>query len=287
MSSLLFLLLGSGAGAGAGYFFALRKGAEQAAELEALRASTTDLKAKLKKRDEEVKSVKKTLEETRKAAQDYQSQQGAWARDRDETLRALNEERTAHQGVVRNAASLSAQLRQAQDEHQRVARELGQQVESLTRSGQKSQAEMAALVARGRGYAEFQREVAEAFNYIQGEVGRTETSAAIGHLLSYSSSALMETVANPNPVLARAMLSNIDRIAAAFPSVPHARKLAATAQRLSAELGQGAIPESTQPHAHARYFDEALRLLRHQRGLEISPFYFGLDGAGAVHAVYV
>jgi hypothetical protein len=281
------LVLGAGAGVAGGYFLATRKAADQARELAHLKQSSAETAAKLKKREDELNRTKKTLDETKRAAHEYQAQQSAWVRDRDDTVRALNEARAAHGQAVTHAQALQGHLRQVQDESQRTARELGQQVESLTRNGQRSQAEMQALAARARAYADLQHEAAEAFNFMQSEIGRTEVAAAVGYLLNYSCGQLLESIAKPNPVLARAMLSNIERIASGFPTLPHARKLVATSQRLQGELGPGNIPESTQAHTHARHFDETLRLLRHQRGLELSPFYFGVDNAGAAHAVYV
>ncbi|AIE83572.1 hypothetical protein [Fimbriimonas ginsengisoli] len=282
---LLSLLVGGGAGFAVRAAVAPKK--KPAAPVDDSKRVAADLSARLAKRDEEILMLKQALEETKRSSKEYRDQHNAWVRDRDETVKSIEDERAAHHKARADADALAAKLKQAQDEHQRVGRELTQQVDSLTRSGQRSGAELQALTARARAYADLQREAAEAFNYIQSEVGRPEISAAVGYLLSFSCAELLESVAKPNPILARAMLTNIERIASSFGSTPHARKLTATVQRLLADLGEGTILESTQPHAHARYYDELLRLLRHQRGLELSPFYFGTDSAGAAHAVHV
>ena len=238
-----------------------------------------DLAAKLAQREDELARAKTALEQTKTAAKEFRDQHGAWVRDRDETLQTLAEERSARA----QADAATVQAKKSEAEAKRVQQELGRQVESLQKSGQKAQSE----ATKARAYADFDREVGEAFNYMQSEIGRPEISAAVGYLLSYSCAALLASLADPSPMYERAMLANIERIASQFPNTPHARKLVATTQRLSAPLGSVPIEDSKVAHAHARHFDEVLRFLRHQRGLEVSPFYFGRDEVGAIHAVYV
>ena len=250
-------------------------------------AAQTSQASRLARVETELATAKQSLMEEKRLAKEFQTNNASWIKEREQTLAALEEERQAHRAAAARADQAAAALRQAQDEAQRTKNELNRQISALQRSGQSAESEKAAVGVRAKTYAELREEVAEAFNYLQSEINRPDVAAAVGYLLSYSCAELIETIATGNPVLERAMLANIERIANQFGESPHARKLAASAQKLSQGLGAGSVPESPEAHSHARHFDEILRLLRNQMQLELSPFYFGVDAAGKAHAVYV
>ncbi len=211
----------------------------------------------------------------------------AWRKERDETLKVLEEERASSRRYKAESDAAAARLKQAQDDAARTRQELGHQIQALQRSGQSAQSEARALGERCGRYAALARIAAEAMGFLQAEIGRPEIASAVGYLLDYSCATLLECISPPRPSLERALLANIQRIAGAFPSSPHARKLAFEAKTMAAPLGEGSIEESKHAHNRARQFDEILRLLRNQRNLDLSPFYFDVDDSGAAHAVYV
>ncbi|MGV3616202.1 MAG: hypothetical protein ACO1SV_12780 [Fimbriimonas sp.] len=230
---------------------------------------------------------KAALQESNRAAKQYRDEHTAWVRDRDETVRALQEERAAHGISSARASELAGLLKATEDAKNRTEGEMARQIQALQGKVQSQEGRAAALATKARAYAGLHREVMDAFNFLQGEIGRPEVAAVVGYLLNYSIANLLDTLLAPNPALERAMLSNVARIAGCVSNLPHVRKVAATAEGLLATLGTGAIAESASPHPYATHIGGLLRIVRNQMNVEVAPFYVAIDGEGKAHAVYI
>lgn len=231
----------------------------------------------------DLERAKAALAETTRASKQYRDEHNAWVRDRDETLRTLQDERTN----AARAVELAGLLKAAEDAKNRTEGELARQIQALQGKVQGQETRAATLATKARAYTGLHKEVMDAFNFLQGEIGRPEVAAVVGYLLNYSVANLMDTLLAPNPALERAMLSNISRIAGCVSNLPHVRKAAATADGLLAGLGAGAITESGTPHPYATHIGGLLRIIRNQLNVEVAPFYVAVDGEGKAHAVYI
>lgn len=235
----------------------------------------------------DLERAKAALAEANRTSKQYRDEHNAWVRDRDETLRTLQEERNAHGTNAKRAAELAGLLKAAEDAKNRTEGELAKQIQALQGKVQGQESRAATLATKARAYTALHHELMDAFNFLQGEIGRPEVAAVVGYLLNYSVANLMDTLLAPNPALERAMLSNVSRIAGCVSNLPHVRKVAATADSLLNGLGGGGIAESSTPHPYATHIGGLLRIVRNQLNVEVAPFYVAVDGEGKANAVYI
>jgi F0F1-type ATP synthase membrane subunit b/b' len=276
-----------GIGFGLGYFLRPKAAAAVPPSDGALKQRIANNATEVERLIADLERAKASLAEANRASKQYRDEHNTWLRDRDETVRTLQEERNAHATHAGRAAELAGLLKATEDAKNRTEGELAKQIQALQGKVQSQESRAAALATRARAYTALHREIMDAFNFLQGEIGRPEVAAVVGYLLNYSVANLMDTLLAPNPALERAMLSNISRIAGCVSNLPHVRKAASTAEGLLTGLGLGAISESATPHPYATHIGGLLRIVRNQMNVEVAPFYVAVDGDGKAHAVYI
>lgn len=274
-------------GFGLGYLLRPKASPAEAPNPDSVKRRLADSVAEAERLAADLDRAKAALAETTRASKQYRDEHAAWVRDRDETVKTLQEERNAHGLNAKRVAELMGLLKAAEDAKNRTEGELAKQIQALQGKVQSHESRAATLATKARAYTSLHHEAMDAFNFLQGEIGRPEVAAVVGYLLNYSIANLMDTLLAPNPALERAMLSNISRIAGCVSNLPHVRKVAATAESLLASLGAGALAESATPHPYATQIGGLLRIVRNQMNVELAPFYVAVDGEGKAHAVYI